>query len=565
MLKELSIRNFAIIDDLKISFSAGLTILSGETGAGKSIILNAVNLLLGSRASADLVRTGAEAAELEGLFRISQTGKIADTMSKHGYDPEEGLLIRRIISRSDGNRVYVNGRLATIGLLSTITENLASISGQHAHQSLLKEDQHLLMLDRFAGLMPLRQQVFDAYHQILPLIDNLNELKKIKQRRAERIELLTFQQKEITAADPIPEEDIALDDERMRLKNAENLYRTVYDSIEELYGTSGSVIERILEVKKGLANAGRIDSQLAAKSENLGTAAYQIEDLVEELRSYLNLIQMDDQRLEAVEERLDSLQKLKRKYGGSIDAVLSHLSTIEQELSKVENISQQIKEAEDDLIKLRSELADMSSRLSKKRKSAAELFARKVIEELNSLRMSHTDFKVVLRPIAAVEKTSFYLKSDDHTITESGIDRATFMIAPNPGEELKPLASIASGGELSRAVLALKAILAETGAVETIVFDEVDAGIGGGTAEVVGRKLYQLSRHYQIICITHLPQIAKFGEHHFSISKHVEAGRTRTVITPLGNENRQREIARMLGGEKITQTTLDHAREMLEK
>jgi DNA repair protein RecN (Recombination protein N) len=413
--------------------------------------------------------------------------------------------------------------------------------------------------------MPLRQQVFDTYHQILPLIDNLNELNEIKQRRTERMELLTFQQKEITAADPIPDEDITLEDERLRLKNAETLYRTVYDSIEELYGASGSVIERILEVKKSLANAGRIDSQLAAKSEYLGTAAYQIEDLVEELRSYLNLIQIDDQRLEAVEERLDTLKKLKRKYGGSIEAVISQLRSIEQELSKVENISRKISKAEDDLLKLHTRLTEISNQLSEKRKKAATSFARKVIEELSSLRMSHTDFQVVLRPVAALEKTSFYLKSDDHAITESGIDRATFMIAPNPGEELKPLASIASGGELSRTVLALKAIMAETGAVETIVFDEVDAGIGGGTAEMVGRKLHELSRHYQIICITHLPQIAKFGDRHFSISKHVKAGRTRTVITPLEKKDRQREIARMLGGEKITQTTLDHARELLKK
>ena len=223
MLKELSIRNFAIIDDLKINFSAGLTILSGETGAGKSIILNAVNLLLGSRASTDLVRTGAETAELEGLFQISQSGSIAESLSVHGYEPGEGLLIRRIISRSDGNRVYVNGRLATIGLLNTITENLASISGQHAHQGLLKEEQHLLILDQFGRLMVLRRQTYDNYHQILPLVEKLNRLNTIRQRRAEHIELLTFQKKEIIAANPILEEDTGLENERLRLKNAETL------------------------------------------------------------------------------------------------------------------------------------------------------------------------------------------------------------------------------------------------------------------------------------------------------------------------------------------------------
>ena len=565
MLKELSIRNFAIIDDLKINFSAGLTILSGETGAGKSIILNAVNLLLGSRASTDLVRTGAETAELEGLFQISQSGSIAESLSVHGYEPGEGLLIRRIISRSDGNRVYVNGRLATIGLLNTVTENLASISGQHAHQGLLKEEQHLLILDQFGSLMVLRRQTYDNYHQILPLVEKLNRLNTIRQRRAEHIELLTFQKKEIIAANPILEEDTGLENERLRLKNAETLYQTVYRSIEELYGSSGSVIERVLEVKKNLANAGRIDSQLAAKADSLGTAAYQIEDLVEELRSHLNLIEMDEQRLETVEERLDTLNKLKRKYGGSIEAVFSQLETIEQELSKVENISEQIKEVEDTLFKLHAQLKRRSMQLSKKRKKAAEIFALKLAEELDSLNMPHTDFEVILQPIAAKEKASIYLKSDHHILTETGVDRATFMIAPNPGEELKPLAGIASGGELSRVVLALKALLAETGAVETIVFDEVDAGIGGVTAEVVGRKLYELACHHQIICITHLPQIAKFGGHHFSITKHVTAGRTQTAIQPLSKKDRYREIARMLGGKKITQTTLDHARELLEK
>ena len=565
MLKELSIRNFAIIDDLHIDFSDGLTILSGETGAGKSIILNAVNLLLGSRASAELVRTGAESAELEALFQISSTSSVAQIMSANGYDPGEGLLIRRLISRSDSNRVYVNGRLATIGLLTAITENLASISGQHVHQGLLKEDQHLLILDQFGSLTAQRRKVTDGYHQILPLIDKLNRLNSTRQRQDEHRKLLAFQRNEITAAGLAPGEDAELEQERLRLKNAEALYQTVHSSIEELYGASGSVIERLSEVKKNLETAGRIDSQLQTKAETLASASFQIEDLTDELRSHLNLIQMDDQRLEAVEERLDVLNKLKRKYGGSLEAVSSQLETIEAELSEVENIGKQIEKIEEQLIKLHDQLARRALKLSQKRNEAAKDLARKVVEELGSLKMSQTEFKAVLYPLAADEKTNPYLTAKNYCMTESGIDRASFMIAPNPGEELKPLASIASGGELSRVVLALKAILAESDAVETIVFDEVDAGIGGGTAEVVGRKLSDLARHHQIICITHLPQIAKFGEHHFSISKHVDDGRTKTAIQPLSREDRTKEIARMLGGEKITQTTLDHARELMEK
>ena len=564
MLKEISIRNFAIIDDLKIKFSAGLTILSGETGAGKSIILNAVNLLLGTRASTDLVRTGAENAELEGLFHIPASGNIADSLSDHGYDPAHGLLIRRIISRSDGNRVYINGRLATIALLNTITVNLASISGQHAHQVLLKEDQHLLILDQFGGFMALRQKIHDNYHRVLPLIEKLEGLHATRLRQAEHIELLTFQQKEIITANPIPEEDTDLENEKLRLKNAESLYQTVYISIEKLYGASGSVIEQILEVKKDLTSAARIDRELATKAEAIASAGYQIEDLVEELRVHLNLIDVDEQRLETVEERLDTLNKLKRKYGGSIEAVLSYLESIENELSALENIDEQIGKVEEKILKLHTQLKRDSVQLSKKRKKAAQHFARKVAEELGSLNMPDTRFEVILRPIKAKENTSKYLQSDHKTITEAGLDHATFMIAPNPGEELKPLATIASGGELSRVVLALKALLAETAAVETIIFDEVDAGIGGLTAEVVGRKLHELARYHQIVCITHLPQIAKFGERHFRITKQVTAGRTRTAIQPLNKKDRHREIARMLGGEKITQTTLDHARELLD-
>jgi len=565
MLKELSIRNFAIIDDLQIGFSDGLTILSGETGAGKSIILNAVNLLLGSRASADLVRTGAKTAELEALFHISRDSSVAKIMSDLGYDYSEGLLIRRIIARSDSNRVYVNGRLATIQILNSITENLASISGQHAHQGLLKENEHLLILDQFGGLMPQRQKVYDQYHQLLPSIDELEKLKRTRDRQAEHLELLQFQKKEITDAGIVPGEDTELEQERLRLKNAETLYQIVHGSIEELYGAPGSVIERLLEVKKNLDRAGQIDSQLNSGVGTLEESTYRIEDLIEELRSYLKRIQIDEQGLEAVEERLDELNKLKRKFGGSLETLASQLKNIEQELLNVENISEKIHGVKNLIVGLHDRCKKLALELSRNRKKAAGVLAQRIIEALSSLKMDQTIFKVDLNTVCWDQKTDPYLKIDDHTLTETGIDRVTFMIAPNLGEDLKPLAAIASGGELSRIILALKAILAETDSVETVIFDEVDAGIGGGTAEVVGRKLAELARHHQVICITHLPQIAKFGEHHFSISKHVIDGRTQTEIHPLNETDRHREIARMLGGEEITSTTLKHARELLEK
>ncbi len=565
MLKELSIRNFAIIDDLTISFSDGLSIISGETGAGKSIILNAVNLLLGSRASATLIRTGAETAELEALFLISPDSSVAKFMTEQDYDASDGLLIRRIISRSESNRVYINGRLATMQQLNAMTENLASISGQHAHQGLLKEEQQLLILDQFGGLISLRAQVSRRFYEMLPLIERLKKLRLLRDRQTEHIELLQFQKKEITQAAIAPGEDTDLGNERARLKNSELLYRTVSGCVEELYSAHGSVVERLTEIKKSIERMGQIDAALSQRAEDLAQAAYKIEDIVEELRNYLKTIQIDESRLEAVEERLDLLQKLKRKYGGSLKAVIAHLEFITDELSGVENISEKITETEVKLVELHQNLSALATRLSEKRKSAANNLSGRVMAELESLQMAQTSWDVLLRNIPADESTDPYLTINGNVFTETGLDRVNFLIAPNIGESLKPLASIASGGELSRVVLALKAILAETDSVETLIFDEVDAGIGGSVAEMVGQKLSVLSRHHQVICITHLPQIAKFGIHHFNVSKSVAKGRTRTVITTLTQNQRIEEIARMLGGAEITKATLDHARELLKR
>jgi len=565
MLRELSIRNFAIIDDLQIFFSEGLAILSGETGAGKSIIINAVNLLLGSRATAKLIRTGYETAELEALFQIKKQSPIAKIMKDNGYNPEEGLLIRRIISRKDRHRIYINGRLTTIGILNLITENLASISGQHAHQGLLKEDQQLTIIDQFGGLTAVREKVSGCFHEIVPLIRKLNNLKHKRDRQAEHIQLLEFQQKEIRQASVTLGEDTALEQERTRLKNSEALFQAVQGSIEMLYDSQGAAVEALLAVKKDLDKASTIDPLLAPKAERIAEAAFHLEDVADELRTYLKNIQMDESFLDTVEARLDTLVKLKRKYGGSLETVLSRLESIDHELSEMGNLSEDIAATEKKLFELHGKLTELTHKLSMDRKKTAKTLAQKVEKELTSLKMPHTKFKISFRTMPADENADPYLTIEEQTVFETGIDQATFRIAPNVGEPLKPLSSIVSGGELSRVVLALKAILAETEAVETVVFDEVDAGIGGSVAEVVGKKLSSLARHHQVICITHLPQIAKFGDHHFRISKRVSDGRTSTTIKQLSETERVKEIARMLGGEKITQATLDHAHEMLGK
>jgi DNA repair protein RecN (Recombination protein N) len=565
MLQDLSIRNFAIIDDLQISFPGGLTILSGETGAGKSIIINAVNLLLGSRATAKLIRTGAETAELEAFFQITTDSRVAKTLVKHGFDAKEGLLVRRIIARKERQRIYVNGRLATTQILTSITKNLASISGQHVHQGLLKETHHLLILDQFGGLTSLRNKVYKCFHEIIPLIQELDKLCELRDRQSDHIELLEFQKKEIMDAAVFAGEDVTLEKERTRLRNSEALYQTIHRSIEDLYSSQGAAIERLLEVKKQLEKASQIDPEILPTGARVAHAAFELEDITAELRTYLKNIQINEGRLEVLEARLDTLQKLKRKYGGSLEAAISHLESIDDEISGIEKLSTKISSVEAKLSERHAQLAEWALQLSAKRKMTAEILAKKVEKELATLKMAQATFAISLRSIPFEENTSLHLQTEDKTINETGIDRATFLIAPNVGEDLKPLSSIASGGELSRVILAIKAILAETQSVETVVFDEVDAGIGGSVAEVVGKKLALLANYHQVICITHLPQIAKFGDHHFRISKQVSRGRTRTTILPLGKKERLNEIARMLGGEKITQATRDHARELLEK
>jgi DNA repair protein RecN (Recombination protein N) len=563
MLHEISIRNFAIIEDLTIRLESGLTVISGETGAGKSIIINAVNLLLGSRASATLIRTGADSAELEALFRIAPDSDIANVMTRHGYDPAEGLVVRRIISRNDRHRIYINGRLATMQVLTAITANLASISGQHAHQGLLKEEEHLYILDQYGGLLNLRDQYQTAYQELLPLIAKEQELLGQQTRQSEQMELLRFQCDEIASANVLPEEDQDLEQERIRLKNGQMLYQTVQQCIDELYSIDGAVIERLGHLGKELGKCAAVDAALQVRADEMDALSYGVEDLAGNLRDYLGHLDMDPQRMEWVDERLDTLNKLKRKYGGSLDDVLEYAAEASHQLEEIENIDDAISRIKDKLATAHVRLCQDAETLSLKRKAAAEKLAEAVERELASLKMVDTRFAVEIASLSSPKDAGPYLHHNACYLSETGMDRASFMIAPNVGETIKPLAAIASGGELSRVVLAIKAILAQNDSLETVVFDEVDAGIGGGVAELVGKKLVALARYHQILCITHLPQIAKYGQHHFRIEKRVSKGRTHTTIKQLNSKARVKEVARMLGGEQITSTTLDHAREML--
>ncbi len=567
MLNELSIKSFAIIDDLSVSFNGGLTVMSGETGAGKSIIINAVNLILGTRASSKLIRTGAETAEIEAFFSIPEKSPIVKILKENGYDPSEGLLIRRIISRNDRHKIFINGSLATIQILANITENLASISGQHAHQGLLKEDQHLLLLDQFGNLMPLREKITKKYNIFLPLIKKLHQNKTNVQNQSDQIELLEFQKKEIRDANITDGEDEVLEKERIRLKNSEMLFTVARECQHTLYTMDGSITENLSDLQKKLEKAVNIDSNLTEPTEEINEIIYKIEDIAGSLRNYEENIQTDNNLLEATEDRIDFLNKLKRKYGGNsgtLKEIVRHYNKISNELLQLSDLSTNIQEIERDLLIQHAEIVNLVVKLSQKRKIVADKLSRKVENELKNLEMPNTRFQVDIQTINAESTTEQWLSANGKIITDIGIDKAVFMISPNVGEEMKPLAKIASGGELSRIILALKAILAEIDSVATIVFDEVDAGIGGGIAEVVGKKILALSKFHQVICITHLPQIAKFSDNHYKIVKTVSKGRISTSITPLSSNEKISELARMLGGIEITDATLTHAKEMIE-
>ena len=417
MLEELVIRNFAIIDDLKIRFSQGLTILSGETGAGKSIIINAVNLLLGSRATAKLIRTGAQTAELEALFQINSTSQAAKIMADQGLDDRQGLLIRRIISRNDRHRIYINGRIATIQLLTSITQNLAGISGQHAHQGLLKEEQHLLILDQYAGLLSLRGRVLDDYNRLVPMIKELDDFISLKKKRKDRIELLEFQKDEILGALILPEEDKKLEKERKQLKNRDLIFQTVNRVIETLYTAQDSIIERLGEVKKDLSRVGDFDERLCAGAKIIEESGYQIEDLVEELRNYSSRIETDDQRLGQIEERLDQLNRLKRKYGGSLENIADQLLDIENQLSKTQNLNHQIKNLQTNLITIHERLANLAEQLSSKRIQACQSLAGRVEQELLDLQMGPIRFEVKIKQQPASKEMPSWLVTNSRAIS----------------------------------------------------------------------------------------------------------------------------------------------------
>ncbi len=566
MLQELAIKNIAIIDQLKLSFSPRLNILSGETGAGKSIIIDAISLLLGGRISQELIRTQAEEAIVEALFDVSGQEEIKRRLKDNGFPEEDTLLLKRVISRSGRNRVYINGNLATLNILSEIGRGLVDIYGQHEHQSLVQEDKHIDILDEFGGLLSLRSEIGALYHKLEELSQEYHRLKQTEENRREREALLHFQSQEIQAAGLSPGEEENLENERRVLMNAGQLLEVTTQGEELIYSAEGSIVGRLGEITNRIKDLTSVDPTLKSLAGGLESSRYQLEDVALSLRRYASKISFEPGRLEEVETRLDAINKLKRKYGSTIADVLQYKERIDKELEELGGREEKIAEITKELEELKGLALAQSQLLSQRRQRVAQQLSRKVEAELSTLGMKKTIFRVSIEQehVAKGLDSRGKMEINGFYLGPKGIDQVEYLLSPNIGEEPKPQRKIASGGELSRIMLALKRILLKVGEVATMIFDEVDAGIGGAIAEVVGKKLKEVANGSQVLCVTHLPQIACYADTHYYFSKLVEGRRTITAVKKLEEQERIEEISRMLAGVKITDKTRDYAREMVE-
>ncbi len=561
MLHQLCISNFAIIKHLEITLRPGLNILSGETGAGKSIIINAMNLILGGRASADLIRSGCKEATVEALFSFPENQVLKEMLKEFGLTFEGELLIKRTIFREGRNKVFINGAMATLQMLSRLGSSLISISGQHEHQLLLKPENHLYLLDDFGGLSPERSELGDMYRRHQSFKDKIRDMEKEIQETGEKQDLSLFQIQEIEGAGLLPGEDELLSQEKSRLQNAEELLEIATEAYQTLYERHDAVLSSVSQCAKRLDRGAEIDHRLGSIRNALEEIEVKLEDASISLRDFQKTIHMDPDRLEGVLERIEQINRLKRKYGPTLQDIKEFRDGLATRMYDLDEKRKGLGELEKQRGILEARLTDMAMELSKKRKKTGKILEKAIENEIQQLNMPGTKFQVSFSEEAHDQKGLDMPEIE--RIGADGIDQVEFMICPNVGEELRPLAKIASGGELSRLMLAVKTILARTGSIETVIFDEVDSGIGGGTAEVVGNKLLSLAEYHQILCITHLPQIASQGKTHFLVIKEIVNARTQARISELDPESRVQEIARLLGGREITPSAVAHAREML--
>jgi DNA repair protein RecN (Recombination protein N) len=566
MLETLNIRNVAIIDNAEIRFKAGLNILSGETGAGKSIVIEAISLLLGSRANTELVRAGADEAVVEGLFDVSDVPWLAARLEKLGFDsnhaagsprlvtPSSELLIRRTIHRGGRHRIHVNGQLATLAILQELCEGLVDLCGQHEHQSLLRPSTQLDLLDRYGGLTEPARATGEAFSRTRELESELGALESAEAERSRKADFLKFQLEELRAAALELGEDDKLVAEKQLLMSASaraQLAESVREGLEAedsgALGALGAALQKIRSLQQ-------LDERAAPIREGLERAAAEAEEATLALNRYLGAVELDPGRLQTVQDRLALIADLRRKYGATVAEMLATLTSLENDLGALDRSDERTRELTAALATTRAELEKIGRKLSAGRKKAGELLAESATAELKDLKMGDAIFDIALETHA-----------DLADWTASGADSVQFLIRTNKGEPARPLGKIASGGELSRLMLAIRRVIADKGGIGVYLFDEIDAGIGGQTAFQVGKKLKSVAQYNQVICITHLPQVASFADHHLVVRKSSGGKRTVTDVVELrAVSDRKEELARMLGGPQLTRKSLENAAELLE-
>ena len=553
MLQELRIRNLALIDQLNLSWPApepGLTVLTGETGAGKSIILQALNLLTGGRGAGAWVREGCDQASIEAVFSVTADNQILPRLlAEHGLEADSsGLcIVRRHLSKEGRSRLFVNEQSMTAKFAAELSSHLFNIAGQHDQQQLLQAKSHLDFLDSYAELSDLRTRYAASYTAFREAKAALQALKDREAGKEREREFLRLQVEEIQKIQPEPGEDEALIRERDRLKSSEALLEHMNGAERQL----GEAENLLVTVKKQLEQAAALDAGLTPLAERVSAAGFEVEDLAASVDKYLNQLPTDTSRLESIAARLGDLKQLQRKFGPTLDEVLAFAEKASRELDILDNMDEEIRRADKAVTRLQAQAEADALALSQARQEAALRLASRMEEELDSLNFVQAVFQVAQRRAAQLGPT--------------GQDEVEFLFSANPGEPVKPLARIVSGGELSRMLLAMKCLLAQRDAVETVIFDEIDTGIGGQTAEAVAEKIGELAGHHQVLCITHLPQIAARADLHFRVEKAVAGGRTTTGITQLDEGARQDELARMLDGEQASAETHAYVRELLAR
>ena len=555
MLSDLQVKNFALINKVNMNFKQGLNILSGETGAGKSIIIGALDLLLGARANTDVIRSGKDAAYISAFFRPDEINIVNNILTEAGIEKEDkGVLIAREIRENGRNRTLINGQLATLKIVKKISRYLIDIHGQHEHQLLLDQSSHLMILDAFIGkeISPLKSEIKSMYHELSEIRKELSEIEIDDSQRARELDIINFQIKEIEEAALKDGEYEELKKEYKTLTHGEEIYKVTAELSETLSGDDYSekgILDRLAVLKNKFAEVEDYNQELEDLNKKFKDIYFGLEEFIFDLRDFENSFVYDEERINIISERLDLINTLLRKYGEDIESVLSYLDELYQKRDKLENVEEKISALSKKEENLKQKLLEKSAELSEKRKKYAERLEVQLKEELKDL---------------AMEDVSFEVDFEEKKISADGTDQIEFLISPNRGEDLKSLSKIASGGELSRIMLSLKTITAALDQVDTLIFDEVDSGVGGKTAAKMAAKLTQIADDRQIICITHLPQIASSADHHFLIKKEKGENRTFTKIYALNKKERVNEIARMIGGTTITDKTMAHAEEMLQ-